>query len=131
MRQMDCSLLHAQILGLISQLPGKYYTLGMDNLYNSTKLCRLAYGMPQKAMVHGVTRPSLRGIPSIIKQDIVTRKSDLARVRHTVKVAVLKGDSVCKYMVALSMYDTKPVYMLSMACVKVGWARKEKKQVYD
>ena len=78
--------------------------------------------MPQKAMVHGATRPSLRGIPSIlVKQDIVKRKSDLARVRHTVKVAVLKGDSVCKYMVALSMYDTKPVYMLSMACVKVGY----------
>jgi hypothetical protein len=47
-------------------------------------------------------------------------------------MAVLKGDSVCKYMVALSMYDTKPVYMLFiMACDKVGWARKEKKQVYD
>ena len=130
MRQMDCSPLHARVLGLISQLPGKYYTLGMDNLYNSTKLCRLAYGMPQKVMVHGVTRPSLRGIPSIIKQDIVTRKSDLVQVRHTVKVAVLKGDAVCNDMVAVSIYDTKPVYMLSMACDKVGWVKKEKK-VYD
>ena len=67
-----------------------------------------------------------------LKQDIVvTRKSDLVQVRHTVKVAVLKGDLVCNDMVAVSIYDTKPVYMLSMmACDKVGWVKKEKK-VYD
>jgi hypothetical protein len=45
-------------------------------------------------------------------------------------VAVLKGDAVCNDMVAVSIYDTKPVYMLSMACDKVGWVKKEKK-VYD
>ena len=35
-----------------SQLPDKYYKLGMDTLYNSAKLCRLAYGMKQKVMVN-------------------------------------------------------------------------------
>jgi hypothetical protein len=49
MQHIGVYFLHA-----LTQLPGKYYTLGMDNLYNSTKLCRLAYGMPQKVMVHGV-----------------------------------------------------------------------------
>ena len=79
MKTFDCSPLHARVLGLISQLPDKYYTLGMDNLYNSAKLCRLAYSMDQKVMVHGVTRPTLRGIPLAIKQQEVSKKKDLER----------------------------------------------------
>ena len=96
MNEFKCSPLHARVIGLIHQLPDKYYTLGMDNLYNSAKLCRLAYSMEQKVMVHGVTRPSLRGIPPAIKQKEVTKKKELEEVRHTVKAAVLKGDEVCK-----------------------------------
>lgn len=58
MNTFKCSPLHARVLGLVSQLPDRYYTLGMDNLYNSAKLCRLCYSMEQKVMVHGVTRPT-------------------------------------------------------------------------
>lgn len=130
MKSGSCSPLHARVLGLISQLPHKYYTLGMDNLYMSAKFCRLAFSMDQRVMVHGVTRPSLRGIPSIIKQDEVTTKSNLEKVRNTVKVAVLKGDEVIKDLVAVSIYDTKPVYLLSNACERVEWVSKEKK-VFD
>ena len=130
MKTSKCSPLHARVLGLISQLPDKYYTLGMDNLYNSAKLCRLAYSMEQKVMVHGVTRPSLRGIPPAIKQNEVSKKKDLASVRHTVKVAVLKGDEVSKDLVSISIYDTKPVYFLSSACDEIKWVKKERK-VYD
>ena len=125
-----CSPLHARVLGLISQLPDKYYTLGMDNLYNSTKLCRLAYAMDQKVMVHGVTRPSLRGIPPAIKMDELTRKKDLEKVRHTVKAAVLKGDQVIQDLVAVACYDTKPVYFLSSACEEIKWIEKKRK-VFD
>ena len=50
MKQLNCSPLHARVLGLISQLPDKFYTLGLDNLYMSAKLYRLAYGMRQKVM---------------------------------------------------------------------------------
>ena len=130
MKTFGCSPLHARVLGLISQLPDKYYTLGMDNLYNSAKLCRLCYGMDQKVMVHGVTRPSLRGIPPAIKQEEVKRKGDLEAVRHTVKAAVLKGDSVCKDLLAVSIYDTKPVYFLTSATSQLYWMKKERK-VYD
>ena len=130
MDTFKCSPLHARVLGLISQLPDKYYTLGMDNLYNSAKLCRLCYDMPQKVMVHGVTRPTLRGIPPIVKQEEVKKKGDLEKVRHTVKVAVLKGDEVVKDLVSVSVYDTKPVYFLSNACEEITWTEKEKK-VYD
>ena len=130
METFNCSPLHARVLGLISQLPNKYYTLGMDNLYMSAKFCRLAYSMEQKVMVHGVTRPSLRGIPPAIKQDEVKKKKELASVRHTVKAAVLKGDEVCKDLVSISLYDTKPVYFLTNACGELNWVMKEKK-VYD
>ena len=127
---VGCSPLHARVLALISQLPDKYYTLGMDNLYNSAKFCRLAYSTKQKVMVHGVTRPTLRGIPSVVKQDEVKRKSELESVRHTVKAAVLKGDEVCKELVSVSLYDTKPVYFLSMVCENITWMEK-KRQVYN
>ena len=130
MKIYNCSPLHARVLGLISQLPHKYYTLGMDNLYMSTKLGRLTYGMKQKVMIHGVTRPSLRGIPPAIKQQEVTRKGDLEKVRHTVKVAILKGDEVCNDLISISIYDTKPVYFLTSATESIEWIKKEKK-VYD
>ena len=130
MAEYKCSPLHARVIGLIHQLPDKYYTLGMDNLYMSAKLCRLAYGMQQKVMVHGVTRPSLRGIPPAIKQNEVSKKKDLEEVRHTVKAAVLKGDEVCKDLLSVSLYDTKPVYFLTNATETLEWTQKKRK-VYN
>ena len=44
----------------------------------------------------GMSRPSMRGVPPAIKQEEVTKKQDLVSVRNTVKVAILKGDKVCK-----------------------------------
>ena len=70
--------------------------------------------MKQNVMVHGFTRPSLRGIPPTIKQEEVKRKGDLEAVRHTVKVDVLKRDSVCTYLIAVYLYDTKPIYFLTI-----------------
>ena len=79
--------------------------------------------MKKKVMVHGVTRPSLRGIPPAIKQEEVKRKGDLEAVRHTVKAAVLKGDSVCKDLIAISLYDTKPVCFLTSATSQLYWMK--------
>ena len=124
---LKCSPLHARVIALCSQLPDRYYTLGMDNLYMSSKLARLCYSIDQKVMIHGVTRPSLRGIPPIVKQEEVKRKSDLEKVRHTVKAAVLKGDEVCTNLIALSVYGTKPVYFLSNAFDGIQWMKKTKK----
>jgi hypothetical protein len=39
MKIFKCSPLRARVLGLISQLPDNYCTLGMDNLYSSANLC--------------------------------------------------------------------------------------------
>ena len=59
-----------------------------------------------------------RGIPSCIVQKEVKRKSELERVRGTLKVAELQNDDVLKGCVAISLYDSKPVYLLSSAVKK-------------
>ena len=87
----------------------------------SAKICRLTYSLKQKVMTHGVTRPSLRGVPQIVKQEEKKKKAELESVRNTVKVAKLVGDSVCKDLVFISLYDTKPVYIMSNACTAVEW----------
>jgi hypothetical protein len=51
----------------------------------------------------------------------------LAAVRHTVKAVVLRGDEVCKDLLAVSIYDTKPVYFLSHAAEKLEWIEKKRK----
>ena len=48
-------------------------------------------------------------------------------MRHTVKAAVLRGDEVCKDLLAVSIYDTKPVYFLSHAAEKLEWIEKKRK----
>ena len=125
--QLGLSPLHSRVAGLVSQLPDQNYTLGMDNLYNSAKFFRYLYSTKQKVMGHGVTRPSGRGVPKCVFQKEMTSKKDIAAVRHTLKVAVLKGDSVCKPLVCISIYDSKPVYLLSMACSEVKWIGKKRK----
>ena len=33
----------------------------------------------------------------------------------------------CKYLVVVSLYDTKPVYLLLNACENIQWTKKERK----
>ena len=44
-------------------------------------------------MVYGVVRSDNRGVPKCIVQTAVTKKNELEKVRGTLKVAHLKGDS--------------------------------------
>ena len=77
-------------------------------------------------MTHSVCQQS-RGIPQFIVQDAVTEKMELLRHRGTIKADVLTGYPKCKYLVVVSMYDTKPVYLLSNACKNIQWRKKERK----
>ena len=92
----------------------------------STKLSRACYISDQKAMTHGVTRCSGRGLPKCIMQAEVTRKEDLQRQRGTLKVAQLVNDPECSGFISLSLYDQKPVYLLSNACNNIEWVQKER-----
>ena len=125
---LGLSPLHARVIGLVSQLPNKNYTLSMDNLYNSAKFFRYLQSMDQKVMGHGVTRPTGRGVPKCVVQKEITTTKEIDKVRHTVKVAIVKGDSVCSNpLVCISLYDSKPVYLLSTACSEIKWIGKKRK----
>ena len=67
-------------------------------------------------MILGVTRKSVRGLSKCIKQVDVTKKKDLARTRGTIKVAELVGDTKDPGIISMSLYDTKPVYLMSVTC---------------
>ena len=82
-------------------------------------------------MVHGVCRPSGRGLPECVKQAAVVGNRTLeSQARGTTKAAVLKGDNDCADLVDFSVYDSKPVHFLSMACRELRWKRIIK-NVYD
>ena len=124
---MGMSPLHARVHALFDQLPGKYYQCAMDNLYLSAKLCRSAWRCKQQVQVFGVVRQSGRGVPKSITQKEVTKKAEIEEARGTLKAAELIGDPKCEGLIALSLYDSKPFYMMTMACEKVEWKLKSRK----
>ena len=87
---MGLSDTHSRVMGMIDQLPHKNYTLTMDNLYTSAKLARVAFLSLKKVMINGVVRLDRRGVPDIVKQTEVSNKDKVAKVRNTLKVAMLK-----------------------------------------
>ena len=99
----------------------------MYNLYMSTKLCRLALEIPQLLTIHWVMWPTLIGVLLCVKQDEVNKKTIFERVQNTVKVALLWGDSICKYLVCVSLYETKPAYLLCTDCSEAKWILKHRK----
>mgnify|MGYP003326642903 FL=1 len=119
------SPLHARCMALIKQLQTQHHKIYMDNLYISARFVRFAWMSEQKVMISGVARKSGRGLPSCVYQEEVTKKEDIIRAKWTVKAAVLKGDPMVPGMVAISIYDSKPFYMISNACEQVKWIKKK------
>ena len=124
------SALHARVLGLFDILQDEFHRVGCDNLYVSAKLCKEAYNHTKKVMIHGVCRMFGRGFPSMTIQEEVKTPAEKEKVRGTVKGAILSGDPEVPDLVAISVYDTKPVNFLSMCCETVQWVKKTRK-IYD
>ena len=80
-------------------------------------------------MVSGVARKSGKGVPACVFQEEEKKKEDIIKKKWTLKVATLKGDSSMKGLVALSLYDSKPFYLISNSCEYVKW-KKKKRKVY-
>ena len=99
----------------------------MDNLYMSAKFARAAYRHEQHILISGVTRKAGRGIPPYVLQEEKTNKKEQMRVRNTVKAAVLMGDSDCPDLLAISVYDTKPVHFLTLSSPTIKWVEKTRK----
>ena len=103
---------------------------GVDNLYRSAKFCRYAYTHRKKINLHGVTRKSGRGLPSTIIQQELQNKAKKEKVRGTVLPDELVGDSKCPSLIAVYVYDTKPINFLSMKADSIKWEYKSI-PVYD
>ena len=77
----------------------------------------------KKVKLHGVAQKSGRGLPSSIIQDEVQNCAEQDKVRGTVLAAELRGDDACPSLLAVSVYDTKPVHFLTMCAKKFAGMR--------
>jgi hypothetical protein len=117
--------MHARLLHMFEKFPDVGHRVKMDNLFVSVNLAREAYALHNKVLIHGVIRQSQRGVPPVVLQEPLFRKSE-ERARGMLKAAVLKNDSKSSDLVVASCYDQKPFYMLSHSTDSVGWAEKVK-----
>ena len=108
-------------MALFDEVTDEYHECGVDNLYMSEIFFRDAYTHLKKIKLHGVTRKSGRGLPSTIMQKEVQNKAEQEKVRGTVLAAELVDDSKCPSLIAVSVYDTKPVHFLSMKSDSIKW----------
>ena len=76
----------------------------------SALFARRVMGSYNRVKIHGVTRREGKGVHSCIKQYEVQDEKTLDSIQNTLKVAVLEGDKTVKDLVAISYYDSKPVY---------------------
>ena len=110
----------------------EYHQVRFDNLYMSANFCLGSAQHPKKVMAEGVTRTSQRGLPqTIIQQEVKIRKY-IAKVKGTVKAAVLDGCPLLadSPLVAASVYDQKGVHFLSTCVEKVDWIEKTR-EIWD
>ena len=112
---------------MFDQLKKHHHSVYMDNLYMSATFARNAIQSKNKVKIHGVTRTDNRGIPKCILQTEMQNQKIADEIRNTVKVAVLNGDKTVKDLVAISFYDSKPVYFLSTVIPEVKWTKINKK----
>ena len=114
-----------RIVYLAQRLPNNWTRLYMDNLFNSVKLYSALY--LTKTLAHGVCRTNHRGLAqSIIQQEKKNpREADAAW--GTTKAARLINSKDCPDALCCSVYDTKPVHILSTAAETIEWILKQRK----
>ena len=78
---------------LFDCLMEEYHQVHFDNLYMYAKFALASFQHPKKVLVEGVTRTNQRRLPKeIIQHEIKSSsKKELAKVKGTVKAAVLEG----------------------------------------
>ena len=114
-----------RVVWLAQQLPNYWTRIYMDNLFNSQKLFSALYRV--KALAHGVMRTSGRGFPPSVKQDEEKNANKADALKGTTKAAILKNSADTPDMIAVSVYDNKPVHLMSTVCEKVEWVEKKRK----
>ena len=114
-----------RVIFLMMQLPNIWSHIFMDNLFNSCKLFTAVYHA--KAVCHGVVRSYGRGVPKavIMKEEKNVKEAD--RLRNWTKAAVLRNAEDCPDLLCCSVYDTKPVHIMSTVAECIEWDEKDQK----
>jgi hypothetical protein len=123
-KDLELSPTARRVVWLASRLPNRWTRIYMDNLFNSRKLYEALYRT--EALAHGVARTNGRGIPPSIIQKEEKNVSRAEQLRGTTKAARLINFDACPNLLAASVYDTKPVHILSSAADCVEWIVKER-----
>jgi hypothetical protein len=97
----------------------------MDNLFNSWKLFTARY--MAKALAHGVIQTSGRGLPPSVRQLEEKNVKEAQQLRGWTAAARLVNSVDCPDLFACSVYDTKPVHMLSTVKESMYWGVKKRK----
>ena len=120
------SPLHDRVMYLFDLCKDEYHICGVENLYMSAKFCKDTFNHNKKINLHVVTRNSCRGLPEYVLQEEASNKKYQEKFRGTVRAAELIGDKDCPSLIAVSVYDTKPVHFLTMATEKILWEKKSR-----
>jgi hypothetical protein len=118
-KHLDLLPTACQVVWLVEQLPNKCTRIYMDNLFNSQKLFSALH--IAELLAHGVARMIGQGLPlSSIQQEeknVMIAKS----LRGRTLVVWLHNSKECPDLFAVSVYDTKPVNILSNAAGCIEW----------
>jgi hypothetical protein len=96
----------------------------MDNLFNSKKLYKALYRT--EALVHGVVCTYGQGIPPSIIQKEEKNINCAEQLRGTTMAAKLLHYAECPNLLVVSVYDRKPMQILSTVAECVKWIVKER-----
>ena len=97
----------------------------MDNLFNSQKLFSALY--IAQCLGHGVMHPHGRGITDQIKQAVKMNAKKAEALKGTTTAARLINSTDSPDLLAICVYDNKPVHLLSMVAESVEWMAKQRK----
>ena len=106
--------LHERVMALFDSTKEVFHCVGFNNFYNSTAFSQASSNHPLKPLVH-----VLLGKEDVAYHPVHNNKRRKIASLGTVKVAKLEGDPGCSYLIASSVYNTKPVHYFSMISNKV------------
>jgi hypothetical protein len=105
-----------RVIYLMMQLPNLWTHCFMDNLFNSQKLYMAAYAVG--CLCQGVCRTSNRGVSKEVVQQVQTDPKKAEAQRGKTLCALLTDDPTCPDLLCCSVYDTKPVHMMSTCALQ-------------
>ena len=118
---------HYRIVTLLDKVKDLFHYGVMDNLYDLEEFSWVSFAVHKNnVLAHGVTRTGMGGLSACVLQENGKIKKDDMKARVCVKAFVLEKDDDFPKLLALSVYDTNLVHLLSMMSESIHWANKQK-----